>query len=200
MKKSTRVLVVAIAMGLAAFLPFASCPVVAHEHVTVGEYELTVGWRVEPTVTGSLNGLDLGIEHHLSNGTTVWVVGAENDLTAELSSGTASVTKALDPQFGREGWYTFDVIPTRPGAYSVRLTGTLGSTPVNVVVDLDTVGSASDIAFPVADPTAAELQARLDAVQIQLTLALIVALVGLAVGAVNLARLLKKTQRPEMPR
>lgn len=195
MKTSPRFLIVAIAIGLVAFLPFASSPAAAHEHVTVGEYELTVGWRVEPVVAGSLNGLDLGIV----NGTQAPVLGAEASLQAVLSSGTASVMKELDPQFGRPGWYTFDVIPTRAGNYSVRLMGTLGTTSVDVVVALDNVRAASEVAFPVADPTASELQARLNTLQTLLVAAIVFALVGLAVGAFSLSRLLRKARGPEIP-
>lgn len=201
-----RVLILATALGFVAFLPFAGAPVAAHEHVTVGAYELIVGWRGEPAVAGSLNGLDLGIEHHLSNGTTVWVPGAEAGLTALLSYGTTTVTKSLEPQSGRTGWYTFDVIPTRPGSYAVRLNGTLESTAVNVTVVLDDVAAASDLAFPVADPTTDDLKARLDAanaalaaLQANLTLALAIAVIGLivagvgVVGGLRMARGRRKT-------
>ena len=189
MQTSARVLVFAIAIGLLATFPLAVRPASAHEHVTVGEYELTVGWRDEPTVAGYLNGLDLGIQHHFSNGTTAWVVGVEGNLTAVLSTGLKNVSKALEPQFGRDGWYEFNVIPTRVGTYHVRITGTLGSTPVDATVKLDDVSPASDLAFPAGDP-----QTQLDAanaaivgLQGQLTLALIVASVSIIVAVVGLA-------------
>jgi hypothetical protein len=189
MQTSARVLVFAIAIGLLATFPLAVRPASAHEHVTVGEYELTVGWRDEPAVAGYLNGLDLGIQHHFSNGTTAWVVGVEGNLTAVLSTGLKNVSKALEPQFGRDGWYTFNVIPTRVGTYHVRITGTLGSTPVDATVKLDDVSPASDLAFPAGDP-----QTQLDAanaaiagLQAQLTLALIVAFLSILVAAVGLA-------------
>src|SRR5205807_5953334 len=131
MQKSVRVMAFVLAIGLVATLPLAVRPASAHQNATVGEYELTVGWKVEPAVAGYLNGLDLGIQHHFSNGTTAWVVGVEGNLTAVLSTGLKNVSKALEPQFGRDGWYEFNVIPTRVGTYHVRITGTLGSTPVD---------------------------------------------------------------------
>jgi len=189
MQTSARVLVFAIAIGLLATFPLAVRPASAHEHVTVGEYELTVGWRDEPTVAGYLNGLDLGIQHRFSNGTTVWVVGVAGNLTAVLTTGPKSVSKGLEPQADRDGWYTFDVIPTRVGTYHVRITGTLGSTPVDATVKLDDVSPASDLAFPAGDP-----QTQLDAanaaivgLQGQLTLALIVASLSIIVAVVGLA-------------
>jgi hypothetical protein len=176
-------------LALAGTFSLAGPPVAAHTHVTVGTYELTVGWRVEPAVAGALNGLDLGI----LNGTQP-VFGANDTLTTTLSAGPASVPKDLEPQFGRDGWYTFDVIPTRPGAYSVRLVGTLGTTAVDVVVTLDDVGAPADFAFPDPDPTARDLQAQINSanaiiagLQSSLALALGIALVGVIVGGIGVA-------------
>jgi hypothetical protein len=201
MKRPIRALFFAMAIGLVAAFPLAVGPVAAHGHVIVGQYELTVGWRGEPAVAGYLNGLDLGVQHHFSNGTTAWVVGVAGNLTATLMTGQASVPKALEPQFGRDGWYTFDVIPTRVGTYSVRFYGTLGSTPVDVKVNLDDVSPASDLAFPIADPTSSDLQSRLnDAIaglQLLLIIALVVACLGLLVAAVGvvLGWRMSRTQR-----
>ena len=164
-------------------------PVVAHDRVTVGEYELTVGWRSEPAVAGGLNGLDLGIQHHFSNGTTAWVVGNERDLNATLTTGPALVVRAVEPQFGRPGWYTFDVIPTVPGAYSVRIAGRLNATtPVDVTVGLDPVAQTSDYQFPVTEPTATVLQNSIAQLNTQLSTlqSLLTILVGVAVFAVVL--------------
>src|SRR2546427_2484975 len=149
-------------------LLLAAPPVSAHATRIVGEYELTVGWREEPAIVGILNGLDLGIEDHLSNGTTIWVVGVESNLTATLSTGPASMMKALAPQDGRPGWYTFDVIPTAAGGYSVKLVGMLKTTAVNVTVPLDTVAQASDYQFPVTDPSSTDLQNSIAALNAQL--------------------------------
>ncbi len=194
-RRHATLILVLVLIGTAASLLASAPPSAAHEHVFVGEYELIVGWREEPAIAGSLNGLELGI----LNGTKAPVLGAETTIQAVLSSGTASVTKDLDPQFGRAGWYTFDVIPTRAGNYSVRLMGTLGTTSVDVVVALDNVRPTSAVAFPAADPTASELQARLDTLQTLLILTIVVALIGLTVGAFSLSRLLKKARGPEIP-
>ena len=206
MQTSARVLVLVIALGLVATLPLAVRPASAHQQVTVGEYELTVGWKVEPAVAGYVNGLDLGIQHHFSNGTTVWVVGVAGNLTAVLTTGPKNVSKALEPQADRDGWYTFDVIPTRVGTYTVRLQGTLGTTPVDVTIHLDDVSPASDFAFPVADPPASDLQSRLDAanaaiagLQWQLTLAVALAVLGILMAAagVMMGRRMSRGPRKE---
>lgn len=191
MNRPARVGILAVALALAGSLVLVGQPVAAHEHVTVGPYELIVGWRDEPAVAGSVNGLDLGI---FDNATRAPFVGAESTLSATLKSGPASVPKALEPQFGRDGWYTFDMIPTRAGAYSVRLLGTLNTTTVDVTVTLDDVIPASDLAFPTPDPTTPQLQsqiqdaqATISALQGQLTVALVVAALGLIVGVLGVA-------------
>lgn len=174
----------------------------AHEQVTVGPYEFTVGWREEPPVVGVVSGLDLGI-HWLSNGSAV--TGAEGSLTAVLATGGGSRTFALEPQFGVPGSYTFDVIPTREGVYSIRITGTLGSTPVDVTVNLDPVIARSDIEFPVTEPTPTDLERAIDrltsenaALRVQLTTALAVAAIGVVVAAAGLvtsALMWRRTRR-----
>src|SRR5439155_21965935 len=181
-------------------------PATAHRQVTVGEYELTVGRKVEPAFAGYVIGLELWIQHHFSNGTTVWVVGVAGHLTAVLTTGPKNVSKALEPQAERDGWYTFDVIPTRVGTYTVRLQGTLATTPVDVTVHVDDVSPASDFAFPVADQPASDLQSRLDAanaaiagLQVQLTLAVALAVLGilLAAAGVIMGRRMSRGPRKE---
>jgi len=200
MQRSVRVLALVLAIGLVAAPPLAVRPASGHAQRTVGEYELTVGWRDEPAVAGYLNGLDLGIQRHFPNGTTAWVVGVAGNLTATLATGPASAAKALEPQFGRDGWYTFDVVPTRVGTYSVRLNGTLGSTPVNVKVDLDDVSPASDLAFPPANDFQSQLDAAnavITGLQGQLLIALVVACLGLlaAAGGLVVGWRMSRTQR-----
>src|SRR3989441_3478192 len=195
LNRSHAAVVVSFLLGTAVGgLLLVAPPVSAHATRVVGEYELTVGWRVEPAIVGILNGLDLGVEDHLSNGTTIWVVGVESNRTATLSTGPASTMKALTPQDGRPGWYTFDVIPTVAGAYSVKLVGMLNTTAVNVTVPLDTVAQASDYQFPVTDPSSTDLQnsiaalnAQLATLQTLLTVLVAVTVLAVLLGAVSLA-------------
>jgi len=186
---------IALLIALAGFVSLPASPVSAHERVTIGEYELTIGWRDEPSVAGVLNGLDLGIvQHFASNNTTYPVVGVETNLSARLSMGLLGINKTLAPQFGRPGWYTFDVIPTRPGTYRVRITGTLNTTAIDAAVNLDDVSPASELSFPVADPTATELQnqlaqtnARIAALQSQMIIAIAAGVVGILMALAGLA-------------
>jgi len=189
LRPRTRLIAIAIVV-IGVVTGFGSAPAAGHEHVTLGTYELTVGWVAEPAVVGAVNGLDLGIVHHLANGTNESVLGAEATLTATLRTGSASLVKALSPQFGRPGWYTFDVIPTREGPYSVRLAGTINGTAADVAVNLDPVAPRSDIEFPVTDPTPSDLQAQINtltaataALRSQIGTALTIAVGALVIGA-----------------
>ena len=206
MKRLQSALVVMLSVWIlvgAALL--SSPPVAAHAHRTVGPYELAVGWRIEPAIVGVLNGLDLGIQENLTNGTQVWVVGVEGNLNATLMTGPASTIQALAPQDGRPGWYTFDVIPTVAGSYSVRIQGTLNTTHVDVTVDLDPVYLASLYQFPVSEPGASDLKAsinqlnaQLAALQTLVTILIAVAVIAIAVGAASLALAIRTahTTRP----
>ena len=185
---SRRTLVIAATIGILAIASgLASVPAAAHEHVIVGAYELIVGWMTEPAIVDVMNGLDLGVQHHLLNGSTEPVMGVEGTLTATLRTGSDSVVKGLAPQFGRPGWYTFNVIPTVEGTYSVRLIGSVNGTAVNVSVNLDPVGPRSDVEFPpVTGPTPADLQAQIATLRAQLGTALTVAVVGFVAGALGI--------------
>lgn len=198
--KSMKRLRCALAVTLLLWIIFAALllpasPAAAHTHVTVGRYEFTVGWRTEPAIVGLLNGLDLGIQQNLTNGSKVWVVGVETNLTATLMTGPATTLQALAPQAGRLGWYTFDVIPTVAGAYSVRLAGRLNTTSVNVTVPLDAVARTSDYQFPPStEPSPTDLQraitqlnAQIAALQTLVTILIAVTVIAIAVGAASLA-------------
>src|SRR3989442_15869823 len=52
-------------------LLLAAPPVAAHATRIVGEYELTVAWRVEPPMGGDFNAVAPGVRAHLLNGTTL---------------------------------------------------------------------------------------------------------------------------------
>ncbi|HKZ60748.1 MAG TPA: hypothetical protein VJ547_13025 [Candidatus Thermoplasmatota archaeon] len=155
----------ALALIALALLWVAAMPAAAHEHVHAHPYEFTLGWTTEPAVVGAPNGVDLRVTFEFDANTSEPVMNAHNDLTATLSFGAASVLKALEPKFGEPGWYTFDVIPTQEGTYSVRITGTLNGTGVNISVDLDPPSARADLEFPVAEPAGAELSAQLSAAQ-----------------------------------
>lgn len=166
----------------------------AHGHVEVGDYKLVIGFRVEPAYQGEPNGLDLQI----TKKSTGEPVKDLDTLKAEIIAGSAKKELTLRPQWGKDGWYTADVLPAQDGDYTWHIWGDIAGTPVDVSMTSspDTFGavqSKAAVAFPAAEPTAAELQAQAAAAAQAAQTALIVGalgallgLVGIVVGALGL--------------
>lgn len=168
---------------LLATLPLA----LAHEHVEVadGRYELTFGWRTEPAFVGEPNGLDLKIDRlaasdvhageddHESDhgnetsdeghaaGERTPVLGQTDELTVTYEyAGKTFEPLNLRAAFGRPGWYTADITPTRPGVYTIHVTGTIEGHAVDVRVEPHEVEDLDETSFPEADPPYYELVAK----------------------------------------
>src|SRR5687768_7627845 len=121
----------------------------AHESITVGDYEIEVGWVNEPPVAGQLN----GIEIHVSNIKTGEPVADVSSLTVTLSYGGESKVLTLEP-VGDDapGQFQASILPTIPGQYMVMFGGQLGDTPVDAHVEPEEVAPADTIQFPVSYP------------------------------------------------
>jgi hypothetical protein len=149
----------------------AAAPVLAHEGREVGDYLIIFGWRVEPAYAGVYNGPELIIAQQ-TTGTPL--EGAEQTLQLEVSLGDETMLLRLYPVWNDPGHYTADLIPSRPGDYSFRLTGTLGETEVDEVFtsadgEFSPVEPATDIVFPPApDAAIADLQAQIADLQAQI--------------------------------
>jgi len=147
------------ALGLAFALPaLASSPASAHEHLHAGELEFTVGWSSEPPLVYQANGIEIRVERTLPNDTVEVVEGVAGNITVTIATGPSSALKGVDPAFGRPGWYTFPIVPTRAGAYRVTIAGTIDGTAFNVSGDIEGVALGLDVNFPVSDPTARDLE------------------------------------------
>jgi hypothetical protein len=145
--KKFRLSMVVLALSLLLTL---ALPAMAHEHREVGEAAITFGWRVEPAYTTLFNGPELHIAHHE---TEEPIEGLEETLQLEISFGDQTKVLRLRAVFGEPGSYTADLIPTQPGDYSFRLSGTIGETEVDETFtsadgDFSSVEPVSDIMFP----------------------------------------------------
>ena len=142
--------IVACMLTVMALL-FNSQPARAHESITVGDYEIEVGWVNEPPVAGQLN----GIEIHISNTSTGKHQPMEevSALTVTVSYGGESKVLTLEP-LGEDspGQFQASILPTIPGQYTVVLGGQLGDTPVDAHVEPEEVSPADTIQFPVSYP------------------------------------------------
>jgi hypothetical protein len=146
-------------------------PAAAHSHIEVGDYHITVGWINEPTFAGQPNGIEIFIDDHDEK--PVVDLGADALKLVVSTGGKDSATLALTPAFsveegfGTPGTYTADVTPTVPGEYTLHITGSIHTETVDVSVTsgeetFSSVASASDIEFPVKNPSLVDVATRLE--------------------------------------
>ena len=171
----------------ALLLALSAATALAHGHTQAGDYELVIGFHNEPAYQGEPNGLDLFVT---DTKTGERVSGLEDSLKVEIGFGAAKRELELRAQWGEEGAYTADVLPTVAGDYTWRIWGDIKGTPVDVSMTSgpDTFGSVdakSAVAFPAADPTPAELRAEVLAAQQAAQTALLVGGLGLLLGIIG---------------
>ena len=204
---------IAAAAAVAAVVLGAASPASAHEHRTVGRYELEVGWASEPTYAGVQNAVQVTITD--TKGTPVDDLG-DPGLTVTVSTGTAtsdplSLGLSFDPDSseGTHGQFLAAVIPTRPGEYTFRVTGSIKGQAVDEKftsgdTTFDPVKEPRDIEFPAKDPSAGELATSVqrlsprvdnavaaakdakDKASTATTLAIVALVVGVAIGGAGL--------------
>lgn len=154
----------------------------AHGHIQAGDYELVIGFRVEPAFQGEPNGLDLVVTR-LASGERV--TGLEQTLQAEIIYGESRRELSLRPRFGQEGAYTADILPTAAGDYTWRIFGEIEGFPVDVSMTsapdtFNPVQPKEAVSFPGQEPAAADLRSLAQT-------ALIAAVLGALLGAAGLA-------------
>lgn len=153
----------------------------AHEIITLGDYELEYGWLHEPVIVGQPNAIVLTFAHHDSEPEAVDV----SDLNIEIIYGPEQKTLALQP-LGEDtpGQFIAPVTPTRAGQYTVRLTGKISETSVGPVdFEPEEVESAALVQFPrVASTSTDTLSLTLASI------AFVLGLVGVGLGVFNLRK------------
>ena len=159
-------------VGACLALALAGAPITAaHSHIAVGEFHLVVGWGNEPALAGEPNFIEVFISDHdeqpivdLAADALAVVVS-----TAGQDSQPLVLTPAFDVEegFGTPGEYSADMIPTAPGEYTFHFTGSIHDQAVDVSITsgeetFSSVQGASDLEFPVKQPTLTEVGTRLD--------------------------------------
>ncbi len=165
----------------------------AHGHREVGEHEWTVGWTDEPAFVGFKNAVQLTLAHH---GGDQPVEGAEKGLEVVVSiGGRETEPLELRTVFDSPGEYRADLIPTVPGDYTFRFTGTLEGEEIDQSFtaskdDFSQIEGTSDVTFPKAAPSNAELAERIETAEANAQDALgmprILGIAGIALGALAL--------------
>jgi len=154
-------------VALLAAFPAAG-PAQAHEGRVVGGFGYVVGWGIEPAYTGVINAVHVSVSE--AGGPAVTDIG--DSLRVEVSKGDDKVTLSLVPGAGTAGpgapgEYRALLTPTRPGAYTVRLFGTIRGQAVDhsftsSATTFDEVRDASSVQFPAVDPSPGQLATRIE--------------------------------------
>ena len=161
--------VVPVVVAIVAIVATSAGPAAAHEDVEIGELSLVVGFGTEPAYSGQPNSVEVLVAHGGEPVTDL----RPGDLQAEVSFGDASTTMDLEPNFavgsfGDPGDYRAWFVPTEPGEYTFRITGTVDGEDVDETVTsgphtFSDVIDVAEVSFPAADaPTNAELATRIE--------------------------------------
>jgi hypothetical protein len=166
-----------LAVSLWLALPLAAAvvtlpgaiPAGAHEPRAAGGIRFVVGWGDEPAYTGVKNSVQVIVSE--ANGGAP-LTDLADALKVEVSKGSEKTTLPLEANFavaggGTPGDYRAWLTPTRPGAYTFRLTGAVRGQAVDESftsspTTFDEVVDVADSQFPVKDPSTGELATRLE--------------------------------------
>jgi hypothetical protein len=179
----------ALALLLAVLvIPFTASLALAHGHTEVGDYEFVIGFRNEPAYQGEPNGLDLTVTN---KATGEKVNDLADSLKAEIIFGSSKKELEIRAQWGEDGAYTADVLPTEAGDYTWHIWGDVKGTPIDVTMSsspdtFSAVKAKSAVAFPAAEATAAELQAQTAAAAQAAQTALMVGIAGALLGVIGI--------------
>jgi hypothetical protein len=200
-----------VAATILTLLVLAGPAASAHEAHSEGDLEMVVGFGTEPAFVGQPNSVQIILTH---DGEPVTDLG--DTLQAEVSFGDQRPLELpLEPffavgEFGTPGDYRAWFIPTSPGPYTFRFTGTVDGEDVDESFSsgpqtFSDVESGSEIQYPVQVPATADVVTRVqreaDRAQQELaaanaraasaaddaTSAATLALVGIVVGLLGVA-------------
>jgi len=164
-------------------------PLLAHTRVEIDPYVIIVGWENEPVIVGERNALTFEITK-----SEVPVEGLESTLDASVLYAGRSFIGDFVPTT-TDGLYSVEILPTVRGLYTVQLSGMIEDTEIDELIEPEEVLPANVLQFPESPPETRDLQAEIDELSNQINIARIVAilglslaLIGVAIAAISLAR------------
>lgn len=160
----------------------------AHESITVGNFEIVYGWTNEPPIAGQLNGVEIFVNDTSGGSEQPVEEHIVHSLVVELSYGGEIKTLTLEPVFDTPGAFDATVIPSVPGVYSLKFSGTVGDTSVDAEVELEEVQAEDEVQFPSGASTEATQQnvAAAGTADWLVWLSLLLGLLGIGLGAIAL--------------
>ncbi len=158
----------------------------AHETVTVGDYEIEIGWVNEPPIVGQQNAIVVNVSNTSSG--EAQPVEDVSSLTVTVSYGGQNKTLTLQP-LGEDtpGQFVAPILPSVAGQYTLTLGGKLGDTDVNAEVQPEEVGGADTLQFP--NVTSSDESASSGAMDWLIYLSLLIGLVALGLGVMALRKI-----------
>lgn len=152
----------------AAVVDMSAFPAAAHVRRQVGKIVFEVGWVTEPAFAGLPNSIFLLLSDN--RGRPITDLG--DTLQVEVVFGDQRKTLQVQPLAdgddpGAPGTYGAELTPTRAGVYSFRFFGRVVNATVNQTftsggTTFDSVRELAETAFPVQDPSIAQLADKLD--------------------------------------
>ena len=135
----------------------------AHDDHVIGALRLTVGWRDEPAYSGIPNAVEVIVVTAADGGP---VTDPDAALRVEIAFGDERTALALLPA-GSAGTFEATLLPTQPGTYSFRVTGTIVGERIEfgsacAEDTFDCVTDVGAVQFPAGDPSADQVAERLD--------------------------------------
>ncbi len=119
----------------------------AHTSMHVEQYEIEIGWDIEPPLVGFRNAIVFEISESPSEGIKNGVTNAFKNLQATIKFGGA--TKTLDINSDpRPGHYFSNIIPTRTGSIVIDLQGEIDGIAVDIELHPEAVESTAVLDFP----------------------------------------------------
>jgi hypothetical protein len=179
-------IIIALSLTVAA-------PAAAHENITDGQFRLTVGWESEPAYSGVKNAVEVIVTD--VDGAPVAYPG--DALRVDVSYGDERLTLPLLPN-GVPGRSLAVIVPSRAGAYSFHILGTISGQPIDTAVScsdqtFECVTDIGEVALPAKDPSVGQLAdrlnreiPRLESARSDASNAQRLAIVALAVGGIAL--------------
>jgi hypothetical protein len=149
---------VGLAVGVAL-----STPAGAHERKIAGQYHLVIGWGDEPAFSGLKNAVEIDLADRA--GAPVTDLGG-GSLSVEVIYGDQRLTLPLRPVRQPQGKFRAWLVPTRAGAYTFHISGTIRGEALDVTSTCsDTtfacVTDVADLQFPAKDPSPGQLADRM---------------------------------------
>ena len=160
--------------------------VLAHETVTVGDYQIEIGWVNEPPIVGQQNDVVVNVTKADSQSVQQPVEDVSG-LTVSVEYGGETKTLTLQP-LGEDtpGQYVAPILPTVAGKYTVNVVGKLGDTDIKIQVQPEEVQAADTLEFPKSPQS--QQGAGLGLVGWLAIAGLVSGLAGLALAVVNMRK------------